>query len=97
MHQFRDALSAAGLGEKKNHENNKNLSFPPAAKVKICKRKREENGSLGAFPPHHHPKVRNRGLFLRKRNGVEKWNNGIGIKHPQWGIWLIRYSLCSSP
>lgn len=43
------------------------------------------------------PKVRNRGLFLRKRNGVGKWNNGTEIKHPQWGMWLIQYSRCSSP
>ncbi|KFO79532.1 RNA-binding protein MEX3B, partial [Cuculus canorus] len=79
-----------------NQENNKNLSLPPAEKLKICRRKREENG-VGAWvllffspPPKNPPKVRNRALFLRKRNGVGKWNNGTGIKHPQWAMWLIR-------
>lgn len=64
------------VGEK-NQENNKNLSFPPAAKVKICKRKREENGTSVLFPLHH-PKVRNRGFFFFKE---EKWSGEV----EQWG------------
>lgn len=60
MHQFWDALSAAGRGKENGKKKKKkrttaiiikNRSFPPAAKVKICKRKREENGSLDASSP----------------------------------------------
>lgn len=82
--------------KKKYRENNKICSFPPPAKVRFARGNGKKMGA-SVLLLFFSPEVRNRGLFLRKRNRVGKWNNGIGIKHPQWGMWLIRYSGCSSP